>query len=213
MVGGVMRSSEFDSTHLSRLQSQLTAWRDRQSGRARLPESLWQAAAVLARRHRHGVSRVSRSLGIGFWKLRQWVAKEDSLPASRSKVAPPRPTAPSGFVEFQLPPALYGWITPTAKMGAIEVSDASLRKLRIELPTDPDAGFEPAPAWLAQDRIQGGCGGKRLKEQRAALIQYTEQPIRQGRIDSPWEGVAAGVVLGEPSWVPRNRFWAGLGLR
>jgi hypothetical protein len=61
------------------------------------------------------------------------------------------------------------------------------------------AGLDPAPAWLAQDRIQGGCGGKRLKEQRAALIQYTEQPIRQGRIDSPWEGVAAGVVLGETS--------------
>jgi len=59
--------------------------------------------------------------------------------------------------------------------------------------------WEPAPAWRAQNRIQGGCGGKRLKEQRAALIRYTEQPIRQGRIDNPWEGVAASVVLGETS--------------
>ena len=136
MVGGVRRTFEFDSTYLSRLQSQLGSWRNHQTGRTRLPDFLWQASAVLARRH--GVSRVSRSLGFGFWKLRLWVPKENSPPASTNEVAPPRPTAPSGFVEFQLPPALDGWITPTAKVGAIEVSDALRRKLRMETPTDPD---------------------------------------------------------------------------
>ncbi len=58
------------------------------------------------------------------------------------------------------------------------------------------AGLESAPVWLTRDRIQGGCGGRRLQEQRAALIRYTELPIRQGRIDSPWDGLVAGVVLG-----------------
>ena len=59
------------------------------------------------------------------------------------------------------------------------------------------AGLEPAPAWLAQDRIQSGCGGRRPKEQRAALTEYTEGPIRQGQLESPWEGMVSGVVLGD----------------
>ena len=35
-------------------------------------------------------------------------------------------------------------------------------------------------------------------EQRAALITYTEQPIRQGGLENPWEGMVAGVesILG-----------------
>jgi len=59
------------------------------------------------------------------------------------------------------------------------------------------AGLESAPAWLTRERIQAGCGGRRLKEHRAALIKYTEQPIRQGRMDSPWDRLVSGVVLGE----------------
>jgi REP element-mobilizing transposase RayT len=59
------------------------------------------------------------------------------------------------------------------------------------------AGLEPAPGWLTRDRIQSGCGGGRPREQRAALIRYTEEPIRQGRLDSPWEGLVGGVVLGD----------------
>jgi hypothetical protein len=59
------------------------------------------------------------------------------------------------------------------------------------------AGREVAPRWLTLDRIASGCGGRRLAEQRAALITYTEQPIRQGRLDNPWEGLVAGAVLGD----------------
>jgi REP element-mobilizing transposase RayT len=59
------------------------------------------------------------------------------------------------------------------------------------------AGGEAAPKWLTLDRIASGCGGRRRQEQRAALITYTEQPIRQGRLDSPWEGWVAGAVLGD----------------
>ncbi len=59
------------------------------------------------------------------------------------------------------------------------------------------AGLEAAPGWLTRDRIQGGCGGRRLEEQRAALTEYTEGPIRQGRLESPWKGLVAGVVLGD----------------
>ncbi len=46
ILGGVMSTPEFDSADLSRLQSQMTAWRNRQAGRPRLPKSLWNAAAL-----------------------------------------------------------------------------------------------------------------------------------------------------------------------
>ncbi len=42
-----------------------------------------------------------------------------------------------------------------------------------------------------------GCGGRSLAERRAALKAYTEEPIRQGVLESPWEGLVAGIVLGE----------------
>lgn len=59
------------------------------------------------------------------------------------------------------------------------------------------AGYEPAPAWLSTERIQGGSGGRTPKAQRAALIQNTEAPIRQGSLENPWESLVGGVVLGD----------------
>ncbi len=50
------------------------------------------------------------------------------------------------------------------------------------------AGLEAAPGWLSRDRIQSGCGGRGIKAQRAALVAYTEAPIRQGGLENPWEG-------------------------
>jgi REP element-mobilizing transposase RayT len=59
------------------------------------------------------------------------------------------------------------------------------------------AGWEPAPGWLTRDRIQSGCGGRGPGAQRVALTRYTEEPIRQGRLDSPWEETVGGAVLGD----------------
>ncbi len=59
------------------------------------------------------------------------------------------------------------------------------------------AGLEPVPGWLNVERLLGATSGKRARERRAALVSYTEAPIRQGRMDSPWEGVVGGVILGD----------------
>lgn len=59
------------------------------------------------------------------------------------------------------------------------------------------SGLEPAAAWLCRDRLQGGCGGRSLKEQRRALREYTEAPIRQGHLESPWERLVGGLILGD----------------
>ncbi|MBX3731164.1 MAG: hypothetical protein KF791_01070 [Verrucomicrobiae bacterium] len=60
-----------------------------------------------------------------------------------------------------------------------------------------DAGLEPGAKWLCRDRLQGGCGGRSLQEQRRSLRAYTEAPIRQGDLDSPWDRLVGGLVLGE----------------
>jgi len=114
--------------------------------------------------------------------------------------------------------ARYGHLNPV-RIGGLGFSKEEQRRAKVAGCADPEAelvarrlrvlrehrwsswrayaGLEVAPAWLTRDRIQSGCGGRRLKEQRAALVAYTEQPIRQGRMDSPWEGIVAGVVLGD----------------
>ena len=70
------------------------------------------------------------------------------------------------------------------------------------------AGPEPAARWLCRDRLQGGCGGRSLKEQRRALREYTEGPIREGHLESPWERLVGGLVLGEA--VAAQRILKGL---
>jgi len=48
-----------------------------------------------------------------------------------------------------------------------------------------------------------------LKAQRTALVQCTEEPIRQGRLDDPWEGAVGGAILGDAAEAVAlfRRFW------
>ncbi|MBE7503599.1 MAG: transposase [Verrucomicrobiales bacterium] len=57
-------------------------------------------------------------------------------------------------------------------------------------------GAEPAPGWLETGVIGAGCGGRSREQQRQALREYTEAPVREGRLDSPWSGLVGGLVLG-----------------
>mgnify|MGYP000859633994 FL=1 len=40
-------------------------------------------------------------------------------------------------------------------------------------------------------------GGRSRKERGLAIREYTEAPIRQGRVDDPWDRVVGGAVLGD----------------
>lgn len=64
-------------------------------------------------------------------------------------------------------------------------------------------GGEPKPDWLETGVIGKGCGGRTWAEQRKALREFTEEPIRQGRMESPWEQVVGGLVLGDPGFARR----------
>jgi len=105
---------------LLQLRRQLDAWRQGQTSRAPLPGDFWELAAAQARAH--GVSRVARTLGLSFYKLRQRL----------------RPGAPPGFVE--LPPLA----APGSRAGecVVELRDGRGGGLTLRLASD-------APALLA----------------------------------------------------------------
>lgn len=66
------------------------------------------------------------------------------------------------------------------------------------------AGYGAAPGWLVQEPLRRLCGGRTDKEQRAALRQYTEGPLRQGVIEPPWERLVGGLVLGSEAFAKRS---------
>jgi REP element-mobilizing transposase RayT len=59
------------------------------------------------------------------------------------------------------------------------------------------SGAERCPDWLETGVVAGDCGGRTGAAQRAALRAYTEAPVRQGRLDSPWEQLVGGWFLGD----------------
>ena len=93
-----MNGPEFSRTDLTELHRQLIAWRERQCGRARLPEEVWNAAAALALRE--GLSHVSRTLRLDFYKLRRRCAPTHAV-TRRTGVLP-------GFVEVHVNEAVQG---------------------------------------------------------------------------------------------------------
>ncbi len=91
-----------------------------------------------------------------------------------------------------------------AKVAAIPDPGAGLVARRLEaLDSYPWSswqvygGREPEPGWLETGFVRRASGGRSRKEQAAALRAYTEAPLRQGRLDNPWERVVGGVVLGD----------------
>ena len=73
------------------LQQQLDQWRGAQKGRAKLPESFWQAAVDLAKQY--GVFRTAQPLRLDCSRLKQRV----------SGAAPPLKSPPPAFVELVRP--------------------------------------------------------------------------------------------------------------
>ncbi len=64
-------------------------------------------------------------------------------------------------------------------------------------------GAESKPAWLETRVVEASCGGHSRAERRRALREYTEAPIREGRLESPWSDLVGGVVLGGKEFAQR----------
>ncbi len=65
------------------------------------------------------------------------------------------------------------------------------------------AGYVSALAWVCQEPVGWLCGGKTEAERREALRQFTEQAVRQGVVERPWDRLVAGIVLGTEAFAKR----------
>ena len=124
-------SSKASLDELLKLRRQLDSWRKVQPDRARVPEEVWELAAALARTH--GVSRVSRTLRLSFYRLRRRV----QAPSSVASSAP----GASGFIELApvTGPGLSGGAC------VIELSGGGQSRMTIRM-----SGEDPALLGLAE---------------------------------------------------------------
>lgn len=67
------------------------------------------------------------------------------------------------------------------------------------------AGYNSGVGWLWRQPLEYLCGGKSPAERRAALREYTEQALRQGTVERPWDRLVAGLVLGSEAFARRLR--------
>ena len=67
------------------------------------------------------------------------------------------------------------------------------------------AGYEQGVNWLWRQPLDRVCGGRTEAERHAAVRQYTEQPIRQGVLEVPWDRLVGGLVLGSEAFARNLR--------
>jgi hypothetical protein len=67
------------------------------------------------------------------------------------------------------------------------------------------SGYCVALNWICDEPLSRLCGGRGEAERKAALREYTEQAVRQGTIEPPWERLVAGVVLGSEEFARQLR--------
>src|SRR2546426_737127 len=90
-----------------------------------------------------------------------------------------------------------------ARVGAGVVPTPELAKQRLKTLSEwkgssyrAYVGLNAVPAWLVTGVLLGMCGGRTEGEQRRAFRRYVEEAVRQGMVESPWERLVTGEVLG-----------------
>lgn len=83
------------------VQGRFARWRKTHVGRRPIPESLWAAAADLAREH--GVFQTAKTLRLDYVKLKQLTTSAHSTPEKKVRVRTGRPLAPAAFMELLAP--------------------------------------------------------------------------------------------------------------
>ena len=81
-------------------------WRKAHVGRRPIPESLWAAAAELAREH--GVFQTAKTLRLDYVKLKQLTTSAHSTQGKNVRRRTGRPVAPAAFMELLAPGAVGG---------------------------------------------------------------------------------------------------------
>lgn len=120
------RAQGVPPAELGALARRLENHRRSQTGRRRLPNGLWAAAAKLA--GRYGVNRVHRVLRLDYYDLKRRVEASEAVRPAVAKAA--GPTRRPAFVELGLGPPLLSAGT------LLELEDRSGRKLTVRLASE-----------------------------------------------------------------------------
>ena len=115
--------------NMQKVYRRLKRWRSTHTGRLPIPESLWAAAAELAREH--GINPTAKALHLEYGKLEQraeaaGVAKKRVAKAPADVPRRARRTAPPRFVELMAP-------SPGSFPGAVVELEGPRGRMRIEL--------------------------------------------------------------------------------
>jgi hypothetical protein len=165
---------------ITQLQRQLEQFRSSQSGRTKLPESLWQAAVELARQY--GIYAVAHPLRLDYTRLKQRLAG----------IASPTPKGKGpAFIELMgRPPA----VLPEC---VIEFESASGSKMRVQWKAAvPPDWASLLRAWIHPvqpdiSRSQLCCQDFSLQTSPRTAIFITARGSQTGRATSPgptWKG-------------------------
>jgi hypothetical protein len=119
------------------VRRQFEAWRARKESGEAIPQSLWQGAAALARRH--GAGRIALALGLDSHKLKQmslgrWPVRGSKragvVKAVQGKPSVPEVGAGARFIELKAPVGLSGPLDGEAVM---EVHGADGTRITLRL--------------------------------------------------------------------------------
>jgi len=66
-------------------------------------------------------------------------------------------------------------------------------------------GLAERPGWLVTEAVLGMCGGGTGARGREQYREFVEGAVRDGLVESPWERLEAGLVLGGKEFVGRMR--------
>jgi len=64
---------------------------------------------------------------------------------------------------------------------------------------------DPVPSWLTTELLGGLYEGPSTRKRREALRRHVEGPIREGLVESPWDRLIGGAVLGSEEYVEKLR--------
>lgn len=117
---------------LEAVRQQFKIWRDRKTGRERIPDSLWQAAVEVFHIGGHSLHKISKTLHLNYTALKQHV--EQHLSSSIEVKPEPPPEHSSAFIAFELDPPI------SLSECIIEMEDTAGAKMRMCLrgKTDPN---------------------------------------------------------------------------
>ncbi len=102
-----------------------------------------------------------------------------------------------------------------SKAGMIRKPDAQVVSQRLNILRDYKwssyrgyAGYCQQLDWVWSEPLDRLCGGRGEAEKRKALRDYTEEPLREGVVESPWDRLIGGLVLGSEAFARSVRMAA-----